>query len=108
MKTSRILAPPLAALALLALAGCGDPTPTVDRSTLEDRISSGLEKQVGQRPDDISCPDDLEGKVGNTMRCTLTAGSDELGVSVKVTGVDGKHVDFDIEVDQMDESGDAS
>ena len=72
---------------------------------MEDKISSGLEKQVGTKPDDISCPGDLEGTVGKTMRCTLTAGTDKLGVTVKVTSVDGKKVNFDYEVDQMDKSG---
>lgn len=97
---------PLAALALLSTGCGGDPTPTVSRSALEDRISAGLQKQVGQAPDDISCPGDLRGEVGERMRCTLTAGADRLGVSVEVTSVEGKHVDFDVEVDQMDQGQD--
>ena len=95
-------------MALVALAGCGDSTPTVDQSKLEDEISSKLEAQVGTAPDDISCPGDLEGKKGTEMRCTLTAGEDELGVTVTVTRVDGKQVNFDAEVDEMDESGSSS
>ena len=63
---------------------------------------------MGTAPDDISCPDDLEGQKGTTMRCTLTAGADQLGVSVTVTSVDGKTVKFDAEVDQMDEEGSSS
>lgn len=80
--------------------------PTLLRSTLEDEISTQLEQQVGQAPDDISCPDDLIGTIGETMRCTLSAGADELGVAVEVTGVDGTDVNFSIEVD--DQSQDAS
>ena len=80
-------------------AGCSS-TPTVDQARLEDEISSQLEKQVGQAPDKIECPSDLTGEVGKTERCTLTAGSDQLGVSVKVTSVDGDKVNFDIEVDE--------
>jgi hypothetical protein len=87
-------------LATAALAAGCSSTPTVDRSKLEDEISSQLEKQVGQAPDKIECPGDLTGEVGETERCTLTAGSDQLGVSVKVTAVDGEKVDFDIEVDK--------
>ena len=87
-------------VALIALAGCGDSAPTVKQSEVEKEVSSQLEQQVGQAPDDISCPGDLEGKVGTEMRCTLTAGEDELGVSVKVTSVDGDNVKFDIQVDQ--------
>lgn len=88
----------LLATATLA-AGCSS-TPTVDQSRLEDEISGQLEKQVGRAPDRIECPGDLTGKVGETERCTLTAGSDRLGVSVEVTSVDGEKVDFDIEVDE--------
>jgi hypothetical protein len=92
----------------MALAGCGSSTPTVDKSKLEDEISKKLEAQVGTAPDDISCPDDLEGKKGTKMRCTLTAGEDKLGVTVTVTSVDGKQVNFDAEVDEMGESGSSS
>lgn len=96
------------ALALSTLAGCGDSTPTVKQSKVEDTISGKLEEQVGQAPDDVSCPGDLEGKVGTTMRCQLTAGSDELGVSVKVTSVKDSKVNFSFEVDQMDQGGSGS
>ena len=87
-------------VAMLALSSCGDSTPTVKQADVEKEVSTQLEKQVGQAPDDISCPGDLKGKVGTKMRCTLTAGGDELGVSVNVTSVDGDNVKFDIQVDQ--------
>lgn len=102
MNISRALSPVVVLVSFVALAGCSS-TPTVDKSELEDEISSKLEAQVGTAPDDISCPDDLEGKVGTTMRCTLTAGEDELGVTVTVTSVEDSQVNFDAEVDQMDE-----
>ena len=103
-----MLSPTAALVALAALAGCGDSTPTVEQSKVEDTISSQLEAKVGTAPDDVSCPDDLEGKKGTTMRCTLTAGDDELGVTVTVTSVEGKQVNFDAEVDEMGESGASS
>lgn len=43
------------------------------------------EEEVGQRPDKINCRGDLAGKVGETMRCTLSAGTDEIGLTVTVT-----------------------
>jgi hypothetical protein len=64
-----------------------------------------LEKQVGARPDDVACPGDLKGEIGETMRCELTAGTDKLGVTVKVTEVDGTDVKYSAEVDEMDEKG---
>ncbi len=39
------------------------------------------------------------------MRCTLTAGADEVGLTVTVTEVDGERVDFDIEVDDEVQEG---
>ncbi|MBC7275630.1 DUF4333 domain-containing protein [Nocardioides sp.] len=72
---------------------------TVDEIQLEERISTMLEEEVGQKPDEIDCPGDLAGAVGETMTCTLTAGTDELGVAVEVTAVEGSTVDFHIEVE---------
>lgn len=83
-------------------AGCSS-TPVVDRADVEDKVSQQLEKQVGQAPDDVSCPGDLKGEVGEKMRCTLTAGKDELGVTVTVRSVDGEQVNFDFQVDEMDQ-----
>lgn len=83
-----------------ALAGCSSSV-TVEQSEVEEQISAELEEQVGQAPDDISCPGDLEGEEGETMECTLTAGEDELGVQVEVTSVDGDDVRFDIQVDEQ-------
>ena len=96
----RILAPLLVVAALVA--GCSS-TPTVDRADLEDEISSQLEAKVGTAPDGVECPDDLTGEVGETATCTLTAGADELDVTVEVTAVEGDSVDFDIEVEELQE-----
>ena len=95
------LRPILLAVASAALlAGCSS-TPSVSQSQVEDKISSGLKEQVGQEPDSVDCPGDLEGKVGTTMDCSLTAGSDTLGVTVKVDKVDGDNVNFTFEVDDQ-------
>lgn len=77
----------------------GSAGSTIAEPTLEQKVSSLLEQQVGQRPDQIDCPGDLVGKIGQTMRCTLTAGADELGLTVTVTEVEGTNVNFDVEVD---------
>lgn len=110
MKT-RPLAPlaPLAlgAATLVLASGCSFSAGTstsVDQDKVEQQISDTLEAQVGQKPDDISCPDDLEAEVDATMTCTLTAGTDQLDVAVKVTDVDGDDVKFDIQVAEMDGS----
>lgn len=86
----------IASIAAIGLASCG--TPTAAEKDVEKTVSDQLEAQVGQRPDKIDCPGDLPGKVGETMKCTLTAGTDELPVEVKVTGVEGTTVKFAAEV----------
>ena len=89
------------ALAAMALATACSTTPEVAEGDLEQEISDRLEDQVGTAPDDVDCPGGLEGKVGETQRCTLTAGNDELGVDVEVTSVEGEQVGFDIQVDEQ-------
>ncbi len=76
-------------------------TSGVSADSLEGQLADALEKDVGQRPDKIECPGELSGEVGATQRCTLTAGSDELGITVTVTEVEGSDVNFDYAVDEM-------
>ena len=94
-RARRLLAPALLTAALLA--SCSS-TPVVEAESLEQEISAQLEEQIGTAPDDVSCPDDLVGEEGETMRCTLTAGEDELDVDVTVTSVDGEDVYYQFEV----------
>jgi phage tail sheath gpL-like len=94
---------PRALLVLPALAcmvgGC-----TVKQTLSADEVAKSaedaLEKQVGQRPD-ITCPDDVEAKVGNKTRCTLTAkGLDgTYGVTVTIKSVKNGTANFDVLVD---------
>ncbi|MET8775133.1 DUF4333 domain-containing protein [Nocardia sp. NPDC050713] len=100
MKTTALAG--LFALAFLA-AGCsvevGSSTPQVKESELEKSVQQTLTEEVGKKPDSIDCPDDLEGKVGTTMRCTLTAGGETLGLTVTVTSVEDDTVNYDVAVD---------
>lgn len=96
MKAPRILA---ATVVAVALAGCGGTTVTVDRADVEEQITSGVAERSGTTPD-VSCPDDLTGEVGERMRCTASVGSDDYGVSVEVTEVDGTDVNFSWLVDE--------
>ena len=98
-RTTRTALTAVAAATLL-LAGCGSGTKAVSQEQVESRVSEQLTKQVGQKPDTISCPGDLKAEKGTTMRCKLTAGSDTLGLTVTVTSVDGSNVKFDIQVDE--------
>lgn len=92
------------AAVVLVTSGCSfsasvGPTPKVSTDKLEKTISDKLEAQVGQRPDSVSCPDPLKGKVGETVRCSLTSGPTTYGMTVTANAVEGKKVSFDIQVD---------
>lgn len=73
-------------------------TPAVAQADVEQQVSDELAAQVGQTPDDITCPGDLPAEVGATMTCLLTAGTDTIDVYLTVTTVDGTDVGYDIKV----------
>ena len=88
------------------LVGCsgsvsvGNSEPKLSSDKLATTVSEKLASTTGQPKPDITCPEDLVGKVGTTTRCTLTAkDGSTLGVSVKVTSVEGKQINFDIKAD---------
>ena len=91
-------APASLVIALFLLSACG--ASVVAEEDLEKGVSDQLTETVGQKPDKIDCPGDLDAEVGTTMRCTLTAGEDELGLTLEVTKVDGSDIEYDIEVDE--------
>ncbi|WP_040797257.1 DUF4333 domain-containing protein [Nocardia higoensis] len=91
------------ALACLTVAGCsvniGSSTPTVKEADLERSVAQTLADQVGQEPDEVDCPDDLEGEVGAVLECTLTADGVTHNLTVTVTSVEDDKVNYDVEVD---------
>ena len=98
----RIAFPVALACAAALVAGCsfssGDVS--VDRKKVEKEVSDQLTKLVGQRPKKITCPGDLKGVEGTTMRCTLTAtDGSTIGLTLNVTSVKDDDVKFHIKVD---------
>lgn len=87
--------------ALVLATGCSASTgdSAVSGKTLAAQVSTQLEKQVGQKPEKVACPDPLKAKVGATARCTLTDGDTELGVTVTTKSVKDGTVNFNILVD---------
>ncbi|MFD4690383.1 DUF4333 domain-containing protein [Streptomyces sp. NPDC058463] len=95
-----------AAAAGVLLVGCsgsvsvGSSDPKLSSDKLADTVAEKLASTTGRPKPDVTCPEDLAGKVGTTTRCTLTAkDGSTLGVSVKVTSVEGKKINFDIKAD---------
>lgn len=89
------------AVCALTVAGCASSS-TVAASQVESQIDEKVSAQVGEKPKSVRCPDDLDAKVGATLRCTLVDPRDfEYGVTVTATSVEGKNVNFDIKVDEQ-------
>ncbi len=80
-----------------------DMVETVDKNQVARRISDRLTQQIGVRPDEVSCPDNLKGVRGATLRCQLVDGSKKYGINVTVTDVDAGDVKFDFKVDDEPE-----
>jgi mRNA-degrading endonuclease toxin of MazEF toxin-antitoxin module len=78
-----------------------DMVETVDKNQVAKVISDKLTEQVGRRPQSVTCPDNLKGVVGATLRCQLTDTDDKYGVNVNVTSIDAGDVNFDIKVDDQ-------
>ncbi|MGQ0481857.1 MAG: DUF4333 domain-containing protein [Pseudonocardia sp.] len=89
----------LVAAAALSVTGCSfSAHRTVSEAQVEQTLSDRLQEIVGQRPEAIDCPDELDGVVGTALRCALTAGSQRYPVDVTVTSVEGEQINFDFEV----------
>ena len=69
------------------------------RAKVEQEVSDQLTASVGSRPDSITCPGDLDGALGTTMRCVLASQGEQIGLTVTVTSVEGTNVRFKIKVD---------
>ena len=78
-----------------------DMVETVDKNQVAKLISDQLTQQVGKKPDAVTCPDNLKGNVGATLRCEATDGGQTYGVNVNVTSVDAGDVKFDFKVDDQ-------
>jgi hypothetical protein len=80
-----------------------DMVETVDKAQVASVISDKLAQQVGRKPDSVTCPDNLKGVVGTTLRCQLSDAGEKYGIAVTVTNVDAGDVNFDFKVDDHPE-----
>ncbi len=90
----------LTVMAAFGLAACGGD-PVVERSEVEKQTRAGLTKFAGREAPPVTCPEELEAKVGATTRCrTDFPDGNRLGITVKVTSVKDERVNFDIKADE--------
>ncbi|MDT7765423.1 MAG: hypothetical protein QOC63_4843 [Mycobacterium sp.] len=67
--------------------------PLLTQPMLNESLALQL-RQTGQNPESVSCANELEGKVGNTVECiTVTAGQQQTYV-LAVTAVHGESITF--------------
>lgn len=82
------------------LVGCSAEA-KLPKGEVANTVAEKLAAQTGQPKPDVTCPEDLVGKVGTSIRCKLTASDgSSIGVNVKVTSVDGEEIKYDIKADQ--------
>lgn len=87
-----------AAITAIVVTGCSSGTAKVSKSEVEKQTMTQLTKTVGQAPDDVKCPHDLDAKVGSKMTCVLTKGSTSYDVAVTVASVKDDTAHFHIKV----------
>jgi hypothetical protein len=73
---------------------------TVDKDQLAAKAKEKLEQAAGQESKGVECDGDIEGTVGATQRCVLTAmDGTRIGVTATVTAVKGETVSIDFKAD---------
>lgn len=77
-----------------------DMVNTIDKNQVASQISDQLAQQFGSKPESLTCPDNLKGTQGATLRCQLVDGGQKYGVTVTVNSVDGSDVNFGFKVDE--------
>lgn len=93
-----------AVTAILLATGCHASASiggkSISKSDIEQKAATALAAQTNQPTPTVTCPNDLDAKVGATEICTLTPqGSTEKDpVTVKVSSVSGDtyHLDFSV------------
>lgn len=71
-----------------------DLIPILTKAEVERSFLDELTRQLGTRPQAAVCAGDLEGRVGNTVDCTVTSGPDTGAFRLTVTKVNGKEIDY--------------
>jgi hypothetical protein len=85
----------------IALAGCGSQV----LNNPEKDVSDAIFNATGQRPKTVTCPSNIDAKVGKTFRCTLTAkDGTKIGATVTETSIANGKVQMHIQVDKHAES----
>jgi hypothetical protein len=77
---------------------------SVSKSNIESQISQKMTDPAGNKPESVSCPDDLKATVGAKLDCNMKVKGQTYGVNVTVTSIEGDTAKFDmvLAVDKKD------
>jgi hypothetical protein len=77
---------------------------SVSKSDIESQISQKMTDPAGNKPESVSCPDDLKATVGAKLDCNMKVKGQTYDVNVTVTSIEGSTAKFDMElaVDKKD------
>lgn len=68
-------------------------TPALPKASAERALMAQL-RQSGKSPDSATCAGDMEGKVDNTLRCTVAYGTQRQDYILTVTGISERGITF--------------
>ena len=71
-----------------------DVLPLLTKAEVETSLLAELAGRVNKRPDSAVCDGNLEGRVGNTVNCTVMSGPERAELTLTVTAVDGTKIDY--------------
>jgi len=74
----------------------GSSSHSVSKGDVANQITSKLTDAAGNKPDSVTCPSDLEAKVGAQLNCEMKVKNQTFNVNVTVTSVQGSNVKFDM------------
>lgn len=91
-----LLIPCALAGSLIGTAGCSSGSKTVSKTDVESQISQKMTDPAGNKPESVSCPDDLKATVGAKLDCNMKIKDQTYGVNVTVTSIEGDTAKFDM------------
>lgn len=82
---------------LIGATGCVGTPKTVTRDEVANQIKQKKWDAAGDKPESVSCPDDLKPTVGAKVVCEMTVNGQTYAVEVTVAGIDGDSVELDMQ-----------
>jgi len=71
-----------------------DLIPLLTKAEVENSLLDELATHLGERPESAVCTGNLEGRIGNTVDCTVSAAAERADLTLTVTAVDGAKIDY--------------